>query len=61
MLWIIVLILLVGSGFLMEATPPNSNDQNPQNICYHTPGIYEIKLVVSNSAGYSDTVKLQLL
>ncbi len=32
-------------------TPSASNSQNPQNICYNTPGTYEVQLIVSNSIG----------
>jgi len=37
------------------ATPNISNQQNPTNICYSTPGTYPVTLIVSNSAG-SDTL-----
>src|SRR3954469_22782749 len=33
------------------ATPSTSNVKNPPNICYNTPGTYDVKLVVSNSSG----------
>ena len=35
-------------------TPDNSTDQNPNGICYSTPGIYTTSLIVSNAFG-SDT------
>jgi len=32
-------------------TPQNSNAQHPDNICYGTPGIYDVELIVTNAAG----------
>jgi len=37
------------------ATPNFSNQQNPTNICYSTPGTYPVTLTVTNAAG-SDTL-----
>jgi gliding motility-associated-like protein len=37
------------------ADPPFSNDRHPKNICYDTPGKYEVKLVVENSIN-SDSI-----
>ncbi|REJ82917.1 MAG: PKD domain-containing protein [Bacteroidetes bacterium] len=39
------------------ATPSTSTDQNPQNICYTSDGLYDVRLVVSNQYG-SDTLEL---
>ena len=39
------------------ANPAVSTDENPQNICYYTPGSYDVQLIVSNAAG-SDTLYL---
>jgi PKD repeat protein len=39
------------------ATPATSTDQNPENINYPNPGIYDVKLVVSNPLGNDSTVK----
>jgi PKD repeat protein/photosystem II stability/assembly factor-like uncharacterized protein len=39
------------------ATPSSSTLQNPENISYPTAGIYNVKLVVSNTAGNDSTVK----
>ncbi len=30
---------------------PSSTDQNPTNICYSTPGTYEVELIVTNAYG----------
>jgi len=38
-------------------TPSSSNDQNPTNICYNNPGIYDVTLITTNSNG-SDTLTL---
>jgi len=37
--------------------PPVSTEQNPQNIIYNTPGIYEVKLIASNSSGTDTIIK----
>jgi len=39
------------------ATPDSSNDVNPTNICYSTPGSYDVELIASNANG-SDTLLL---
>ncbi|CAN5446762.1 hypothetical protein BH11BAC1_BH11BAC1_03330 [soil metagenome] len=39
------------------ASPDTSSDENPANICYSTPGFYDITLVASNAHG-SDTLLL---
>lgn len=38
-------------------TPSTSTDQNPTNICYQTPGVFDVTLITSNSGG-SDTLTL---
>ncbi len=40
------------------ATPDTSTIENPQNICYSNPGIYDVQLIASNVNG-SDTFLLQ--
>ncbi len=40
-------------------TPATSNLQNPENINYSAPGIYPVKLVVSNSYGSDTLTKTQ--
>jgi len=37
------------------ANPPISTDTDPQNICYNTPGTYDITLIATNANG-SDTL-----
>jgi PKD repeat protein len=39
------------------ANPSVSTDQNPTSICYNTPGMYSVSLVVTNSVG-TDTLLL---
>ncbi len=39
------------------ATPTTSTDLNPTNICYNTPGSYDVQLIVSNATG-GDTLLL---
>jgi hypothetical protein len=39
------------------ATPTFSNQQNPTNICYSNPGIYEVTLIVGNSTS-TDTLTI---
>jgi PKD repeat protein len=41
--------------FFPGAETSSSTDQNPQNIIYNTPGIYEVSLIATNSFG-SDTL-----
>jgi PKD repeat protein len=43
------------------ALPDTSNDQNPQQICYSTPGTYTVTLVASNSTGSSTAVYLNFI
>lgn len=38
------------------ATTPTSFDENPTNICYNTVGAYDVKLVVSDSTGATQTL-----
>ncbi|HYV90590.1 MAG TPA: LamG-like jellyroll fold domain-containing protein [Chitinophagales bacterium] len=37
--------------------PSTSTDQNPMNICYNTPGLYDVTLITTNAGG-SDTLTL---
>lgn len=37
--------------------PPSSTDQNPTNICYTTPGVYDVTLITTNASG-DDTLTL---
>lgn len=39
------------------ANPSSSTDVNPSNICYNLPGVYDVQLIATNSAG-SDTLLL---
>jgi PKD repeat protein len=43
--------------FFPGGTPSSDTTMNPQNICYYTQGVYDVTLVVSNSAG-TDTFSL---
>jgi len=43
------------------AAPDTSNDQNPVNICYNTPGTYTVSLTVSNTNGSDDTIMTALI
>ncbi len=38
-------------------SPPTSTQQNPANICYQVPGVYDVTLVVTNASG-ADTLML---
>lgn len=38
-------------------TPSSSTDQNPTNICYNEPGVYDVTLITTNANG-SDTLTL---
>ena len=38
-------------------TPASSTDQNPTNICYNEPGVYDVTLITTNANG-SDTLTL---
>ncbi|HYV94318.1 MAG TPA: kelch repeat-containing protein [Chitinophagales bacterium] len=37
--------------------PPSSTDQNPANICYQVPGVYDVTLITTSANG-NDTVTL---
>ncbi len=39
--------------------PGNSTDQNPTNICYTAPGVYQVTLIAANNDG-SDTISQSL-
>lgn len=39
------------------ATPNTSTSQNPQGVCYNTPGTYDVQLIVSNPLG-ADTLNM---
>ncbi|MCD4665668.1 MAG: gliding motility-associated C-terminal domain-containing protein [Bacteroidales bacterium] len=41
--------------FFEGGTPSYSNIQNPSNICYYTPGQFDVQLIVSNDFG-SDSI-----
>ena len=43
--------------YFEAANPSTSTDVNPVNICYNTPGNYDVTLIASNSQG-SDTIIL---
>lgn len=43
------------------ATPSTSNEKNPSNIVYQTPGTYPVKLTVSNEQGTNDTIKFDYI
>lgn len=40
------------------ATPSSSNNQNPINICYNTPGTYQVVLTVTDANGSDDETKV---
>jgi PKD repeat protein len=46
--------------FFNGATPDTSTGVNPQNICYNTPGSYDVTLIATNAVG-TDTVTLSNL
>jgi PKD repeat protein len=46
------------SWYFPGASPSLSSAQNPTNICYNTPGTYDVKLITSNIMG-NDTLLLQ--
>lgn len=48
---------LSSNWFFPGAIPDTSSQQNPINICYSTPGSYDVELVVANSYG-TDTLRL---
>ena len=37
-------------------TPSSSTDQNPANICYQVPGIYDVTLITTSTSGVDTTV-----
>ncbi len=39
------------------ASPSSSTEENPENICYNTPGVYDVTLIVS-SGNANDTLAL---
>jgi len=39
-------------------SPGTSTAQNPTNICYQSPGVFDVTLVTTNSSGLSDTLTL---
>lgn len=39
------------------ADTPNSNDQNPTNICYSTPGLFTVSLEAINASGSDTEIK----
>ena len=43
------------------STTPTSTDQNPQNICYSTPGIYDVTLIATNSIGSDSLMMTQYI
>ena len=42
-------------------TPGSSNEQNPVNITYNTPGIYDVTLTVTNSNGSDNITKINYI
>src|SRR5690242_12432780 len=42
-------------------SPSSSTDQNPTNICYNTPGNYDVKLIVSDTinGGHTSTLSVK--
>ena len=43
------------------ASATSSSLQNPQNICYNTPGSYSVSLIVTTQFGCQDTVSLPMV
>ena len=39
------------------ATPSSSTDQNPTNVCYSSPGVFEAKLVISDGVSTDSIVR----
>ncbi|NWG27444.1 MAG: T9SS type A sorting domain-containing protein, partial [Ignavibacteriaceae bacterium] len=37
--------------------PSSSTDQNPQNILYNTPGVYDVSLIATNAMGNDTLIK----
>ncbi|MCC7231403.1 MAG: PKD domain-containing protein, partial [Bacteroidia bacterium] len=48
---------LAYSWSFIGGTPSTSNDPNPANICYTSPGTYRVQLVVVNASGTDTLVK----
>jgi PKD repeat protein len=44
-------LLQVLSGVFPGSNTPVSSDENPSNICYNTPGTYEVELTVTSASG----------
>jgi PKD repeat protein len=44
-----------------EGTPASSTEQNPSNIVYQTPGIYDVSLTISNGISSSTKLKTGLI
>ncbi len=47
--------------YFQGATPATSNTQNPTNICYNTPGTYNVTLVAINGFGQDSVVKTSFI
>ncbi len=41
--------------------PATSGDQNPANICYNSPGIYDVTLITTNASGTDTTIHPNLI
>ncbi|HYV90568.1 MAG TPA: T9SS type A sorting domain-containing protein [Chitinophagales bacterium] len=39
-------------------SPSSSTDQNPTNICYQNPGVFDVTLIVTDANGNNDTLTL---
>lgn len=39
-------------------SPAGSSDQNPSNVCYQNPGVFDVTLIATNANGNSDTLTL---
>ncbi|HYV94306.1 MAG TPA: kelch repeat-containing protein [Chitinophagales bacterium] len=44
--------------FFPGGDPSSSTDQNPANICYQTPGVFDVTLIATDAGGISDTFQL---
>lgn len=42
-------------------TPSASNDQNPTNICYNNPGVFDVSLITTAAAGNDTTTYYELI
>jgi Secretion system C-terminal sorting domain/PKD domain len=38
--------------------PASSTDQNPSNVCYQNPGVFDVTLIATDAGGNSDTLTL---